>query len=126
VHNSSGVELSPLDFLPDDTLANPLCIVVPFVLPTLGDHNSMFDINDWISSTERSGHFFSPVASKCSIDTTKFLQELSNEEKQAILDESNRLWKINFYGLETAVDVGLARAVVDQYVTRVIDSVANA
>lgn len=51
---------------------------------------------------------------------------LTDEEFQAVLREPNRLWEDSFDGVVKAVGIGSTESVVDDYVAKVIKSVANA
>jgi hypothetical protein len=93
----------------------------------------MYDVYPLISSrtTSTSSNFISPSYSNtnkiCQLDTaTVILTDLDEDEKKAIMNEPNQLWKSSFKGLKKAVSVGSTETVVDDYVKCVIESVANA
>jgi hypothetical protein len=91
----------------------------------------MYDIVTVLSAKggSTSGVFSEPSFSESTdVCSTKPLDlpALSENEFQSILKEPNRLWKTNFKGKVKAVSVGSTEAVVDEYASFVIESVANA
>ena len=74
-----------------------------------------------------AGPFYFKTTEMCELMMDEsILVELTQEEKVAIMNEPNQLWDIAFYGLRKAVKIGSTEAVADEYVNRVIDSIANA
>ena len=94
----------------------------------------MYDIMQVISSKPSStsskytGPSYSRTTETCElvIDET-ILVELTQEEKVAIMNEPNQLWKEYFDGsIVKSVQIGSTEAVVDEYVSKVITTIAYA
>jgi hypothetical protein len=103
-------------------------------LPLLGDAESMYDIWARLSSrsSAKSSESFSGPAynDKTGADCPVFgfdpVPRLDEHDFKRVLGEPNRLWEVNYRGCTEAVDIGSTEAVVDNYVAKVIKSVANA
>ncbi len=101
-------------------------------IPLLGDLNSMYDIWGRLSakSSSTSGKYATPsfhaTRDECPLSELLTVPSLSPEAFQAVLREPNQLWKSTFMGVEKAVTIGSTEMVVDDYVAKVIMSVANA
>lgn len=102
-------------------------------IPKLGEVDKFYDIFTMISSKPSStvnnftGPSFKETEETCVIDEKELiLDELSQEEKDSILNAPNQLWRKRVDGLLLpTVMVGSTETVADQYVNMVITSVAE-
>ena len=100
-------------------------------IPKLGESDKFYDIFTMISSKPSStvnGPSFKDTEETCVIDEKELiLDELSQEEKDSILNAPNQLWRKRADGklLLPTVMVGSTETVADQYVNMVIASVAE-
>jgi hypothetical protein len=101
-------------------------------LPKLGDANSMYDVFGRLSSkptstpSQYTGPSFHKTNHICAFMEENIVPPLSQQEKEAILDHANTLWKHSFRGVTKSVPIGSTEATIDSYVGLVIESVADA
>jgi hypothetical protein len=107
---------------------------VTVTLPKLGDANSMYDIFGRISSkpTSTPSRYTSPSFHKtnhiCAFtEQEDIVPPLSQQEREAILNETNKLWEFGINEIiQPSVSIGSTENVVDDYVRCVVKSVSKA
>ena len=102
-------------------------------LPKLGDPNSMYDVLDRLSPkvTSTPSQYTSPSYHKtdesCVVKETDIVPSLNQQEKEAILNETNKLWELGIDDIiQPSVSIGSTENVVDDYVRCVVKSVSKA
>jgi hypothetical protein len=105
----------------------------PQSLPKLGDANSMYDVFSRLSakSTSTPSQYTGPTLSKtkkiCGFEKEDIVPPLSQQEKDSILNETNKLWEFGIHEIiQPSVSIGSTDNVVDDYVRCVVKSVSKA
>ena len=101
--------------------------------PKLGDPNSMYDVFGRLSSkptstpSQYTGPSFHKTNHICAFMEEDIVPPLSQQEREAILNETNKLWEFgNYEIIQPSVSIGSTENVVDDYVRCVVKSVSKA
>ena len=93
----------------------------------------MYDVFDRLSSksTSTTSHFTSPsyhnTKHTCAFTEEAIVPPLSQQERDAILNETNKLWEFGIDEIiQPSVSIGSTENVVDEYVRCIVKSVLNA